>query len=154
LKFRRTNLKWSSTCLNVRKPCYNISRLILIFLWNDTWLISGKSFSTWQRVMKFLPEGGNWQLHSTSSADTQCKSEYLTLLLSKFWRPVAVLVIILHCVCTWSTFYFINFQFLTCNNDNLFKKQWLISQMHCKLKINIVPYCFDSNFNSHNYSTL
>jgi len=61
-----------------------------MFLWNDTWLISGKSFSTWQQVMKFLPEGGNWQFHSTSSADTECKSEYLTLLLSKFWRPFAV----------------------------------------------------------------
>jgi len=76
-----------------------------MFLWNDTWLISGKSFSTWQEVMKFLPEDGNWQLHSPSSADTVCKSEYLTLLR-------------VHLI---STFYFINFQFVTRNNDNLFK---------------------------------
>jgi hypothetical protein len=33
----------------------NIDELILLFLWTDTWILSGKSCSSWRCVMQFLP---------------------------------------------------------------------------------------------------
>jgi hypothetical protein len=48
---------------------HNIGKLILLFLWSDTWLVSGKSCSSWRRVMPFLPEAGKRQLRSGLSVN-------------------------------------------------------------------------------------
>jgi hypothetical protein len=45
-------------------------KLILLFLWSDAWLVSGKSCSAWRWVMQFLLGAGKWQVHSTLSVNT------------------------------------------------------------------------------------
>jgi hypothetical protein len=39
-------------------------------LWNDIWLVSGKSCIIWWWVMQFLPGAGKWQLRVTVSERT------------------------------------------------------------------------------------
>jgi hypothetical protein len=57
---------WISTYLNgtenvwvyrdiIFSISHNIGKLILLFLWSDTWLVFWKSCSGWRWVMQFLP---------------------------------------------------------------------------------------------------
>jgi hypothetical protein len=52
------------------RKCCNIGKLILLFvLWNDTWLVSGKTCNVWRWVMQFLPGAGTLQLRSGISVN-------------------------------------------------------------------------------------
>jgi hypothetical protein len=72
--------QWISTYLNgTESVCmyrdtifsisFNIGKLILLLLWSDTWLVLGKSCSTWRWVMQFLPGSGIWELRVTMPVD-------------------------------------------------------------------------------------
>jgi hypothetical protein len=61
-KRRTTNQDWNA------RACAGTS-LIFLFYWCDTWLVSGKSCSTWRWVMQFLPGAGKWHLCSGLSVN-------------------------------------------------------------------------------------
>jgi hypothetical protein len=63
------NLKATVTSRLPAGTAIKKSKLILLFLWNDTWLVSGKRCSAWRWVMQFLPGSGKWQLPSTLSVN-------------------------------------------------------------------------------------
>jgi hypothetical protein len=43
---------------------YDTRKLILLSLWSDTWLVSGKPCSSWRLLMQVLPAARKWQLRS------------------------------------------------------------------------------------------
>jgi hypothetical protein len=51
------------------RNCCNIGKFILLFLRNDTRLVSRKPRSAWRWVMWHLPGAGSWQLHLALSAN-------------------------------------------------------------------------------------
>jgi hypothetical protein len=64
----RPPIKLNATVTSRLPNCY-LGKLILLFLWSDTWLVSGKPYSAWRWVMQFQPEAGKWQLRSTLSVN-------------------------------------------------------------------------------------
>jgi hypothetical protein len=59
---------------NVFSTFYNIGKISLLFLWSDTWIVSGKFCSACQCVIQFLIEAKKWQLCLTLSVDALYKS--------------------------------------------------------------------------------
>lgn len=68
-KFIRKNVfGWISTYLNVVESMWMFretvsahltSKFVLLFLWSDTWIVSGKTCGAWQREVQFLPGAGD-----------------------------------------------------------------------------------------------
>jgi hypothetical protein len=76
-------------------PCH-IREFILLFLWSDTRLISGKSFGTWLWVMQFLPEASKWKLHWSISSYTTSHHKKLAcyeILYTESWIQLGNVVI-------------------------------------------------------------
>jgi hypothetical protein len=63
---------------------HSFGKLILLLLWSDSWLVSGKSCSAWLWVMQFLPGAGEWQLRSGLSVNAL----YMTMWMTTFFGHV------------------------------------------------------------------
>jgi hypothetical protein len=66
------------------RNCYNKSKMILLFLWSDTWIVLGKPYSAWQWVMQCQPGAGKWQLCSTLSVNTLYETMILYFFFLKY----------------------------------------------------------------------
>jgi hypothetical protein len=87
---RKNFFGWISAYLNgIKSVClykdiifsisYDTGELILLFLWSDTWLVSGNSRSAWRWVMQFLPGAGKGQLRSGLSVNALYNCSLLTV---------------------------------------------------------------------------
>lgn len=86
---------WSWICykqITVIETLFSISliriKVILLFLWKDSWLVSGKICSTWLWVVQFLP--GQWPLLPSLSQ----KVSYMCVCLHVHVR--------INCVCAYA----------------------------------------------------
>jgi hypothetical protein len=73
--------------------CYNRGKLILLFVWRGSWLVSGKICSAWRWFVQFLLGVGKWHLLSTLSVNS--------LYIVNEPQTVYQTFVILHCRIFW-----------------------------------------------------